>query len=73
MAKHQPEDQQKPCRYCGEPIAWTRNLAAEWANVLYCDNACKRRYNREHPEEIDAKMSVKGPSQHKKRRRLSAS
>lgn len=73
MAKHQPQVTEKPCRYCGTPIHWTRNLAAIWEDVLFCDNACKRRYNRENPPETPDEPSYKGPGGHKRRKRLAAS
>ncbi|MBI1309125.1 MAG: DUF2256 domain-containing protein [Proteobacteria bacterium] len=73
MAQHKPQNPTKPCKYCGEPIAWSRNLAPIWDGVMFCDNACKRRYNRENPPEAPEGFNLKGPAGQKKRRRLAAS
>lgn len=74
MAKHQPQVTEKPCRYCGTLIQWNRTLSSDWDHVLFCDNACKRRYNRENPPEVPDEPSYKGPSGgHRKRTRRTAS
>lgn len=80
MAGHKPKITEKPCAHCGEPIIWTRALATSWEDVLYCDNACKRKANRlanretpvEDPETLEDYAHIRGPSGHKKRRRTSA-
>ena len=37
----------KKCLECGAPIPWSKNLAHDWARVIYCSNQCKRTANRE--------------------------
>jgi hypothetical protein len=73
MPSHKPTVLEKPCRYCGKPILWTRNLAAMWDTVVFCDNACKRRYNRDNPPPVRDEPSYKGPAGgHGTRKRNSA-
>lgn len=67
MAQHKPKIAEKPCRWCGATIHWTRNTSAIWETVLYCDNACKRMANRKMPREIDEHANTPGPSKRKKR------
>ncbi|RZL31151.1 MAG: DUF2256 domain-containing protein, partial [Rubrivivax sp.] len=33
----------KPCAACGRPMSWRRRWAANWAEVRYCSDACRRR------------------------------
>ncbi|MDE2315848.1 MAG: DUF2256 domain-containing protein [Xanthomonadaceae bacterium] len=33
----------KTCRVCGRPMSWRRAWAANWEQVRYCSEACRRR------------------------------
>ncbi len=32
----------KPCVACGRPMSWRRRWAANWDEVKYCSDACRR-------------------------------
>ena len=32
----------KPCVVCTRPMSWRRAWAKNWAEVLYCSEACRR-------------------------------
>jgi hypothetical protein len=32
----------KPCVACGRPMSWRRRWAANWAEVKFCSDACRR-------------------------------
>jgi len=34
---------QKICAACGRPFSWRKKWARDWAEVLYCSDACKRK------------------------------
>jgi hypothetical protein len=36
----------KPCEHCGKPILQTRNNKSEWNTIRFCDNKCRRVFNR---------------------------
>jgi hypothetical protein len=33
----------KPCRVCGRAMSWRRAWAANWDQVRYCSEACRKR------------------------------
>jgi hypothetical protein len=33
----------KPCEACGRAMTWRKRWAANWAEVRYCCDACRRR------------------------------
>ena len=33
----------KICPVCGRPFAWRKRWAKDWAQVVYCSQACRRR------------------------------
>ncbi|MCM0021455.1 MAG: DUF2256 domain-containing protein [Tagaea sp.] len=33
----------KICAVCGRAFVWRKKWARDWANVLYCSDACRRR------------------------------
>lgn len=33
---------QKTCATCGRPFAWRRKWAADWDQVRYCSECCRR-------------------------------
>ncbi|MCA3266843.1 MAG: DUF2256 domain-containing protein [Azospirillum sp.] len=33
----------KTCKICGRPFAWRKKWARDWANVLYCSDACRKK------------------------------
>lgn len=33
---------QKTCATCGRPFAWRRKWAADWDQVRYCSERCRR-------------------------------
>ncbi|RYY58330.1 MAG: DUF2256 domain-containing protein [Comamonadaceae bacterium] len=32
----------KPCAQCGRPMTWRKRWAANWDEVKYCSDACRR-------------------------------
>jgi hypothetical protein len=32
----------KPCLACGRPMSWRKRWAANWEEVKYCSDACRR-------------------------------
>jgi hypothetical protein len=32
----------KPCVACGRPMSWRKRWAANWAEVKFCSDACRR-------------------------------
>lgn len=32
----------KTCAACGRPFTWRRKWAANWEQVLYCSDACRK-------------------------------
>lgn len=32
----------KPCLACGRPMSWRKRWAANWDQVKYCSDACRR-------------------------------
>jgi hypothetical protein len=32
----------KPCLACGRPMSWRKRWAANWAEVKFCSDACRR-------------------------------
>jgi hypothetical protein len=33
----------KPCAVCGRPMSWRKAWAKNWAEVLYCSDACRAK------------------------------
>jgi hypothetical protein len=36
----------KVCPECGRTFYWRKKLAAEWKNIKYCSDACRKRHKR---------------------------
>jgi hypothetical protein len=32
----------KPCQRCGRPMTWRKSWAANWEQVRYCSERCRR-------------------------------
>ncbi|WP_193227856.1 DUF2256 domain-containing protein [Aureimonas psammosilenae] len=32
----------KPCRHCGRPMVWRKSWRANWDEVLYCSERCRK-------------------------------